>query len=98
MGVPTGIHGTTERACGAEEGEDGGQGATMVQWFPGGQNMWKSGWKGREGRALRVLIFRGKLEVGSYAGRGVLVWGESGLRASVGEWTENPRRGSEQML
>ena len=30
MGVPTGIHGTTERACGAEEGEDGGQGATMV--------------------------------------------------------------------
>lgn len=57
---------------------------------------WKSGWKGREGRALRVLIFRGKLEVGSYAGRGVLEWGESGLRASVGEWTE--RRGSEQML
>lgn len=43
MGVPTGVPGTTERACDAEQGEDGGQGATMVQWFPGGQNIWKSG-------------------------------------------------------
>lgn len=80
------------------KGEDGGQGAAMVQWFPGGQNIWKSVWKAREGEALRGLIFRGKLEVGSYARRGMFVQGKSGLRASVGEWTENLRRGSEQML
>lgn len=34
---------------------------------------------------MRVLIFRGKLEIGSYARRGMFVQGESGLRASIGE-------------
>ena len=78
----------------------------MVQGVPGdpechrggGENTWKSGWKGREGRALRVLIFGGKLEVSSHAGRGVFVWGEGRLRAFLVEWTESLRKGSEQML
>ena len=44
------------------------------------------------------MIFRGKLEVTSHAGRGVFVWGEGRLRAFLVEWTESLRKGSEQML
>lgn len=46
----------------------------------GGENIRKCMEK-RGGQALRVLTFRGKLEFGSHAGKGVYVWGESGMRA-----------------
>lgn len=41
---------------------------------------WKCEWKRREGRELRVLIFRGKQEITSHARSVVFVWGENGLR------------------
>lgn len=84
-----GVPGIMEGACGTEQGENGAQGATLVQWVPGDpekeqamnlsgdENITMSEWKGEEGRAVRLLIFRGKVEVGSHAGRG-----ESRLRTS----------------
>lgn len=36
----------------------------------GDENITMSEWKGEEGRVVRFLIFRGKVEVGLYVGRG----------------------------